>query len=84
MDESDDEGSSGTQLLPLYTSQPTAQSKSKPTKVNRLGDVWDEREELFGVGDDSDEEEDTHTPRPQYERSGDTPLPPPKIIITSS
>ncbi|OAX39123.1 hypothetical protein K503DRAFT_769797 [Rhizopogon vinicolor AM-OR11-026] len=82
-DESDDGGPSETQLLPLYTSHPTAPSKSKPTKVN-LGDVWDEREELFGVGDDSDEDEDTHTPRPQYERSEDTPLPPPKIVITTS
>jgi hypothetical protein len=79
-DESDDEGTSGTQLLPLYTSHPPALSKSKPTKVN-LGDVWDEREQLFGVGDDSDDDEGTHTPRQQRDT---TPLPPPKIVVTSS
>ncbi|KAG0708367.1 hypothetical protein DFH29DRAFT_795330 [Suillus ampliporus] len=79
-DAEDDEGTSGTQLLPLY-SQPSAPSKSKPTKATRLSDVWDEREDLFGVGDDSDEEDGTDTPRPL---SQDVPPPPPKIIITNS
>lgn len=81
---SDDEGMSGTQLLPLY-SHPSVTSKSKPTKVAHLNDVWDEREELFDIGDDSGEEDGAGTPRPQHESSQDgPPLPPPKIIITSS
>jgi len=44
--------------------QTTSQSQPKPSSVNkipetgaiRLGNVWDEREELFGVGGDSDED----------------------------
>ncbi|KAG0693315.1 hypothetical protein DFH29DRAFT_1007407 [Suillus ampliporus] len=44
--------------------QPSAPSKSKPTKATHLSNIWDEREDLFGVGDDSDEEDGTHTPRP--------------------
>lgn len=82
-DASEDEGTSGTQLLPLY-SHPSAPSKSKPAKVARLHDVWDEREDLFGVGDDSDEEDGAGTPRPQRESSQHVPLAPPKILITSS
>jgi hypothetical protein len=81
-DESEDEGTSGTQLLPLYASHPSAPSKAKPIKVNHLNDIWDEREELFGVND-SDEDEATLIPRPQHERSEDTPLPP-KIVVTRS
>ncbi|KAG1799752.1 uncharacterized protein HD556DRAFT_1344600 [Suillus plorans] len=81
--DAEDEGMSGTQLLPLY-SHPSAPSRSKPAKVARLHDVWDEREDLFGVGDDSDEEDDAGTPRPQRESSQHVSLPPPKILITSS
>ncbi|KAF9227353.1 hypothetical protein BS17DRAFT_461118 [Gyrodon lividus] len=59
-DYSDDEGGpSGTQHLPLFNFQPTRgsakssfPSKSKTHKSNRLGDVWDEHEELFGIGND--------------------------------
>ena len=44
--------------------QTTSQQQPKPLPTNkipetgaiRLGNVWDEREELFGVGGDSDEE----------------------------
>lgn len=93
-DFSDDEGGpSGTQLLPLYNSQPvrgsskaTYQAKSKAPKADRLSDVWDEREELFGIGDDSDPEDGTYTPRPSRQdndRSQQGPSPP-KITITSS
>ncbi|KAG2113953.1 uncharacterized protein F5147DRAFT_680734 [Suillus discolor] len=81
--DAEDEGTSGTQLLPLY-SHPSAPSRSKPAKVARLHDVWDEREDLFGVGDDSDEEDGAGTPRPQRENSQHVPLAPPKILITSS
>ncbi|KAG2121346.1 hypothetical protein BD769DRAFT_1478950 [Suillus cothurnatus] len=82
-DASDNEETSGTQLLPLY-SHPSAPSKSKPVKVARLHDVWDEREELFDIGNDSGEEDGAGTPRPLHESFQDVPtLPPPKIIITS-
>jgi hypothetical protein len=82
-DASDNEETSGTQLLPLYT-HPSAPSKSKPVKVARLHDVWDEREELFDIGNDSGEDDGAGTPRPLHESFQDVPtLPPPKIIITS-
>jgi hypothetical protein len=82
-DASDNEETPGTQLLPLY-SHPSAPSKSKPVKVARLHDVWDEREELFDIGNDSGEEDGAGTPRPLHESFQDVPtLPPPKIIITS-
>ncbi|KAF8554203.1 hypothetical protein OG21DRAFT_1597467 [Imleria badia] len=82
-DFSDDEaGPSGTQLLPLFNSQPTdpsakpsLPSKAKAPKANRLADVWDEREELFGIGDDS-ESEDTPTAGPP------SPAPHPGLVPT--
>ncbi|KAJ7063364.1 fungal-specific transcription factor domain-containing protein [Mycena amicta] len=42
------------QLLPTH--RPQAPSKGAP-KSARIGDVWDEREELFGIGGDSDDED---------------------------
>ncbi|KIJ67782.1 hypothetical protein HYDPIDRAFT_173545 [Hydnomerulius pinastri MD-312] len=97
-DYSDDEsGPSGTQLLPLYNSQaaqgptkaaPFSSNKSKAYKAGRLGDVWDEREELFGIGDDSDPEDESITPRPSQHGNGNESSrqgpPPPKITITRS
>ncbi|KAH7925513.1 hypothetical protein BV22DRAFT_1088800 [Leucogyrophana mollusca] len=86
-DVSDDEGGQGTQLLPMYnthlSSSPTKPApKGKAYKAGRLRDVWDEREELFGIGEDSDEDE-ADTPRPQ--RTSDVrPGPPPKITVSSS
>ncbi|KAF8919903.1 hypothetical protein CPB85DRAFT_1429383 [Mucidula mucida] len=44
----EDEEDQGTQLLPTH--YPT---KGKPTRPT---DIWDSREELFGIGDDSDDE----------------------------
>ena len=46
----------GVQLQTTSQSQPKASSSNKipETGAIRLGDVWDEREELFGVGGDSD------------------------------
>ncbi|KAF8844305.1 hypothetical protein BDN67DRAFT_765193 [Paxillus ammoniavirescens] len=91
-DYSDDEGGpSGTQLLPLFNSQPTGGSakspflsKSKVHKADRLGDVWDEREELFEIGDDSDSEE-TVTSTPLHQGHCSQPGPyVPKITITRS
>ena len=74
----EDDFESGVQLLP--TNNPTratnGSSKSAP-KVSRLADVWDEREELFDIGEESEDEE---MPRP-----GPAPSPPgPKIVVTSS
>ena len=88
---SDEEDESGTQLLPLYNkpdTPPTAlfpQNNPKKGKSRArsgslaLADVWDEREELFGVGDNEEEEDDdssgdeaeedaTPTPRSRQER----------------
>lgn len=63
---SDEEDDSGTQLLPLYNKPDTPPSSLFPQNNKKgkgrtrsgslaLADVWDEREELFGVGDDEEE-----------------------------
>ncbi|KAI9455456.1 hypothetical protein BJY52DRAFT_1098012, partial [Lactarius psammicola] len=66
--DSDTEDETGTQLLPLYNKPETPpsavfpQNKTKKGKGRArsgslaLGDVWDEREELFGVGEDDDDD----------------------------
>ncbi|KAH8980231.1 hypothetical protein EDB92DRAFT_1805825 [Lactarius akahatsu] len=66
--DSDTEDESGTQLLPLYNkpdTPPSAMFPQNKTKKGKgrarpgalaLGDVWDEREELFGVGEDDDDD----------------------------
>lgn len=79
---SDDDTPIGTQLLPLFHSQAsTNTSKPKAYHVNRLGDVWDEREELFGIGgEDSSSEDDHDTPRPSSMSRQDPPLP--TIVVT--
>ena len=73
-DDDDDDELSGTQLLPTHHL-----NTMKPGKNTRLADVWDEREELFGVGEESDDEN---------EREVGTSGPPapqtPRIIITHS
>jgi len=48
----------GVQLQTASQHQPKSSSANKipETGAIRLGDVWDEREELFGVGGDSDED----------------------------
>jgi len=51
----------------------------KPGKNARLGDVWDEREELFGVGVESDDEDER-----EVGTSGPPAPQPPRIIITHS
>ncbi|KAK7035468.1 hypothetical protein VNI00_011761 [Paramarasmius palmivorus] len=60
---------SGTQLLPMsyqrrqpqtpiQSSRATQSPAKNQTKVeNRLKDVWDEREELFGIGDDDSDDD---------------------------
>jgi len=68
----DDENESGTQLLPLHNKPDTPPSALFPQNNSNvrgkarsrseslaLADVWDEREELFGVGNaDEDDDED--------------------------
>ncbi|KAF8265461.1 hypothetical protein EI94DRAFT_1588784 [Lactarius quietus] len=65
---SDSDDDIGTQLLPLHNKPDTPPSSLFPlnkTKKGKgrarsaslaLGDVWDEREELFGVGEDDEDE----------------------------
>ncbi|KAN0132117.1 hypothetical protein V8E53_010154 [Lactarius tabidus] len=70
LDSDTDDEIGGTQLLPLHNKPDTppsaifAQNKTKKGKGRArsaslaLGNVWDEREELFGVGDDDDDDDD--------------------------
>ena len=57
-EDEDDLEAGGVQLQTTLQHQPKPSSTSKvpETGAIRLGDVWDEREELFGVGGDSDED----------------------------
>ncbi|KAF7793911.1 hypothetical protein EIP86_005033 [Pleurotus ostreatoroseus] len=75
----EDDLEAGTQLLPTHA-DPTNRSPTKPNnKVSRLADVWDEGEELFDIGADSDDE--TSGPAP---RTPAPHLPGPKIVVTNS
>ena len=72
-----------TQLLPLHNpahtavSPRSAKSPRPPQKATRLSDVWDEREELFDIGEESDEEDELPRSR------ADAPPPvPPKIVVS--
>jgi len=81
--EDDEDGPLGTQLLPTHHS-PAAAPKSAQ-KSARLTNVWDEREELFGIGDDEDDE-DAATPGSQVGPPPSQPATPnvPKIFVTAS
>lgn len=82
---SDEEDESGTQLLPLYNKPDTPPSALFPQNKNKKGknrarsgslalaDVWDEREELFGVGEDEDEEEEGDNDDEDEEHAAPTP-----------
>ena len=62
-DEEEDDLEAGTQLLPVSTDSNQRASVPKPaTKSSRIEDVWDEREELFDIGDESDEEDNARSP----------------------
>jgi hypothetical protein len=84
-DSEDEEDSfSGTQLLPTHHSGTTAQKGA--SKAARLTNVWDAREELFGISGDSDDEDATSPgvraagpPPPQT----NAPIGLPKIFVTS-
>jgi hypothetical protein len=45
-----------TQLLPMHHRNAVAQPKANKGKSVHFKDVWDEQEELFGIGSDGDEE----------------------------
>ncbi|PCH43380.1 hypothetical protein WOLCODRAFT_25874 [Wolfiporia cocos MD-104 SS10] len=79
----DDFEEGSTQLLPSHYQPSAARSSAKPGKPNagaiRLEDVWDEGEELFDLGDDSEDEGSGHT---RAARASDTPAP--KIVVTST
>jgi hypothetical protein len=69
----------GTQLLPTHhvhnnSGAPVALKKA------RLADVWDERDELFDIGADSDDEHDVTASvgRPQPTQPG------PRIVVSHS
>jgi hypothetical protein len=91
-DYSDDEGGpSSTQLLPLFNPQPAASLakaplplRAKTLKADRLADVWDEHEELFGIGDDSEFEDAPATGPPSRENRSPQSDPVPTITITRS
>jgi hypothetical protein len=53
-DTEDDDPLRGTQLLPTHTRRGL---KAPPKSADSLSDVWDEREELFGIGDDEDDDD---------------------------
>lgn len=63
----------GTQLLPTHSNL-----RLPLNKKARLADVWDERDEVFDIGADSDEEnDDTGISQPQPNQSG-----PPRIVVS--
>lgn len=77
-DEDEDEDPlDATQLLPMHNG-PSAASSKGGVKGSRLADVWDEREELFSIGPDIDDEDGRHTIPPSH--SADVP----KIYVTPS
>ncbi|KAG7098832.1 hypothetical protein E1B28_000736 [Marasmius oreades] len=57
---------SGTQLLPLYRTRGATSTEASPAQAvgsskgnkdqTKLQNVWDEREELFGIGDDEEDD----------------------------
>ena len=63
-DEEDEDLADAAQLLPTHTNSGHAGvSPTKGVPKSRLGDVWDEGEELFDIGGESDEEGESHTPK---------------------
>ncbi|THH28744.1 hypothetical protein EUX98_g5440 [Antrodiella citrinella] len=63
LSDGEDDLEAGTQLLPMSDPNPQGSGPKSATKP-RLEDVWDEREELFDIGEESDEDEDRHPQSP--------------------
>lgn len=63
--EEEEDLETGTQLLPTYVEAAAAPREipKGPSKTSRLADVWDEGEELFDIGEESDEEGGSSRPR---------------------
>lgn len=76
-EEDDEDESMGTQLLPTHH---VHNNLGLPlNKKARLADVWDERDEVFDIGVDSDEEHDVtgSVNQPQFAQPG-----PPRIVVS--
>lgn len=89
----DDDEASGTMLLPTHHERSTqGQGKGKGAVFSRdegrirLEDVWDEREEIFGIGDESDDEDGQKAHGGPAPHGDSTPSSPagPRIVVTSS
>lgn len=67
----------GTQLLPMHHAHNNL--RLPLNKKARLADVWDERDEVFDIGADSDEEHDVtaSVSQPQPTQPG-----PPQIVVS--
>ncbi|KAI0633524.1 hypothetical protein C8Q77DRAFT_1115467 [Trametes polyzona] len=83
-EDEEEEDIDGTQLLPLHYEPRTPRTPGTPAKPNkgpaaqksvRIADVWDEREELFDIGDESEDDDEPRS------RAGPPP-PPPKIVVS--
>ena len=91
----DEDEASGTMLLPTHHDRSTqGPGKGKAAVFSRdegrirLEDVWDEREEIFGIGDESDGEGDQTQkahggPSPRGDNTPSSPAGP-RIVVTSS
>lgn len=87
-DEDEDDAAGSAQLLPLHYEPRAARGPSKPGRPTppktrtRHADVWDEREELFDIGEESEEDDDDRG------RGPSAPLPnglsKPAIVVTAS
>ena len=83
-------GSGLTQLLPLHSSTsssgPNAPKPKAKSTPGRLADVWDEGEDLFDIGEESDEDEgDSQDQSKQNFRTEEGPSPTtPKFVVTGS
>lgn len=75
------EEDTGTQLLSTHFDSNDTASKGQNHKSTRLADVWDEREGLFDIGCDSDDDEDYRQTSSGLPRHSTNEMPVPKITI---
>jgi len=76
-EEDDEDESMGTQLLPTHHVHNTLMLPFN--QKARLADVWDERDEVFDIGVDSDEEHDVTT---SVRQTQPTQPGPPQIVVS--